>query len=696
MHHNEEIYNNINKINSLKHLSGTSLIKNEELSSKTNNIKKQKDFSKVASIVDQRLSLEIFSQFAGHMTGYSFVKVVVDRRNGHIHFMNNNVYAYHADYVAEHCLDTPRQEMRKHIDDFNRKVYLSPDRDFYLGLVALHKGEADSFFTLETVEIDNLNKDMLLSFFKKVKENIDPNIPLVFKPANNDQEDMVQDIGVNELPRVLIHELFESAPFVPLNAGTTKGRLRIFKSKEEYKQQFDTIEWYDIIVMDKVPDDIPRVAGIINSSHTTPLSHTNVLAHGWKIPNAVQKNIIKYLEKEDLDNKWIEYTVDNHKDRITINQITKPNKCLKNPSWRAHVVKLETPEVNKGEICNLINLRMSDNFQYGTKAANLGELGRILLRGSSRLTGYYRIPRPPRTNLLSYLAERLGVGEGEDLQAASVEYLRNNIVIPQGIAIPFSLQREFLESSPAIQQCIGKLKMALELNANEVGALCIKLQSLIRKTRFSDEMREYIDSQIAMNLGGVTSFVVRSSSNAEDLSDFSAAGIYESINHVTTAENIFNSIKEVWASLVSPRSVRLRHQVGISLDDSYMGVIIQEEIKTDLGGVLVTSNPLDKSDIRNVYINISTKSVETVVDGSFLPIQYLYNTLEGGSRTLTLGDAKEDLSPEKRKLLQKLAFAGRLLQSHFSKDYTFNTPADIEWAIKDNHIYILQLRPYSG
>ena len=48
-----------------------------------------------------------------------------------------------------------------------------------------------------------------------------------------------------------------------------------------------------------------------------------------------------------------------------------------------------------------------------------------------------------------------------------------------------------------------------------------------------------------------------------------------------------------------------------------------------------------------------------------------------------------------KELLQKLAFAGRLLQSHFSPNYTFSDPVDIEWLIDDEGIVILQLRPYS-
>ena len=274
-------------------------------------------------------------------------------------------------------------------------------------------------------------------------------------------------------------------------------------------------------------------------------------------------------------------------------------------------------------------------------------------------------------------------------------FLSTFIKIPQGIAIPFSIQRKFLETSPQIQQAIGKLKMALELNAHEIDSLCISLQKLILKTRMPDNIREEIDNMIIKELSGFAKFVVRSSSNAEDLENFSAAGIYESVNDITSSENIFSAIKQVWASLVSARSVRLRQQSGISLDQSYMGVIIQEEVETQMGGVMVTTNPMDKNDFRNAYINVSLKSVVDVVSGTELPMQYLYNSVEGGGYTLSLGNVSEDLTKERLEILQRMAFAGRLMQSHFSPDYTFSHPVDIEWLVNDDSLYFLQLRPYS-
>jgi hypothetical protein len=610
----------------------------------------------------------------------------------------------HSDYIAENILAVAPEQLEKEIDAFNQSVYLNPDRRFYLGIISLHKrqikeGEKNQdrrFFSLETIEIDNMDAAMVKYFYPFVRNHLDLTIPLLFKPANHLQETFIGEINSTEVPRIFSHELFASARFIALNPGEARGRIRAFRSEAEYRAAFGSLEWYDIIVMHRVPDDIPRVAGIINAHHTTPLSHTNVLAAGWGIPNAIQLGIFDWLAREKLDGQWVSYRVDRSENKINLAPMDRPVDTKQRPAWSIQRIKLEEPETAHTPIVDLDSLRMSDRYKYGTKAANLGELRYILENGSERLLGFYRIRRPPRPNLLAHLARFLAVAENSDLSEAAWQFLRATVQIPRGIAIPFSVQQEFLESSPRIQQIIGKLKMALELNAREIDPLCLNLQQMIRAARMPERVRNHIDSQIAKHLSGVLSFVVRSSSNAEDLENFSAAGIYESINHVTSAEKLFQSIKEVWASLVSPRSMRMRHEVGISLDDCYMGVIVQEEVASEIGGVLVTANPMDRGhDFRNVYVNVSPRSVSNIVQGSELPLQYLYNTVEGGGRTLSIGDAVEDLSDQRKELLQKLGYVGRLLQSHFSPDYTFSAPVDIEWIANNEGLFILQLRPYA-
>jgi phosphoenolpyruvate synthase/pyruvate phosphate dikinase len=645
------------------------------------------------SIINERLTKIFFDQLSGILGSVPFVKFVVDRTNNNtIHFINDKLYHLHAYYVCDQILKEPQAQFFKSIDAFNEETYHSPNRRFYFGTLGRIRHENKQVYTLETQEIDSMNQVLIEDLYAIVKSNIDTNFELYFKPANHLQEKAVENIPSTKIPRIYTSEIYANSTFISLTPGSSEGRLRVFHSDTEFHAALNSIEWYDIIVMHRVPDDVPRVSGMINADFTTPLSHTNVLAAGWKIPNCIQRDIFETIYKEHLDRKWVRLEVAANAVKAELKLIEEP-KELKKPNWVIQKITIETPDVEDPKIRSLEDLRMSDRYKYGTKAANIGEMKHVLKHGSNRILGFYQVNRPPRENLIPHIANFLGKPESEELMHDASNFLASFLKVPRGIALPFSIQRRFLETSPQIQQAIGKLKMALELDAHEIDSLCVSLQKQILKTRMPDSIRDEIDRMIIKELSGVSTFVLRSSSNAEDLENFSAAGIYESVNHLTSAEKIFEGVKQVWASLVSARSVRLRQQSGISLDDSYMGVIIQEEVESGMGGVMVTKNPMDKNDFRNVYINVSLKSVIDIVQGAELPMQYLYNSVEGGGTTLSLGGAKEDLSTERLDILKKMAFAGRLMQSHFSPDYTFSHPADIEWLANRDGVYFLQLRP---
>jgi hypothetical protein len=646
-------------------------------------------------VCNKTMTSIMFDQFSGVLANIPYVKIVVDRQqNNAIYFLNDHHYTLHAYFVVDHILKLPRAEFFKSIDEFNHQNYLSRDRRFYFATLGKIKKEKRYIYLLETQEIDLMEVDQIEDLFSIVKNHVDPSFELFFKPANHFQEKSTSELSIKTLPRILTSEIYATANFIALNPGEAVGRIRSFIDEDDYRKNHSSIEWYDIVVMKRVPDDVPRVAGIINADLTTPLSHTNILASGWKIPNCIQKDIFVEIEKRKLEHKWVKYCVNSKDSQALLEEIETP-KVLHKPNWLMQKVSLEVPDIDDQSICSLSDLRMTDRYIYGTKAANLGEMFYLISEGSERLLGFYQIPRPPRENLLSHLANFFKNNELNSLNNLANNFIKEFIKVPRGIALPFSMQRKFLESNPQIQQAIGKLKMALELNALEIDSLCVSLQQLILKTRMPDYIKEQIDHMIMKKLAGVKKFVVRSSSNAEDLENFSAAGIYESSNHLTNAQQIFDAVKRSWASLVSSRSVRLRQQAGISLDDSYMGVIIQEEMETGMGGVMVTTNPMDNKDFRNVYINVSLKSVVNIVQGSEMPLQYLYNTVEGGGYTLSLGGAKEDISKSALETLQKMSFAGRLMQSHFAPDYTFSQPVDIEWLVNPQGVYFLQIRPYA-
>ncbi|WP_328540388.1 PEP/pyruvate-binding domain-containing protein [Streptomyces sp. NBC_00344] len=653
------------------------------------------------AVVGGLLTLPLFEQLSGVLGGHPYVKVVVDRQERTWHVLDSSVHSFHVNYVATCIEGLTLEELDADLDGFNHSVYHAPDRRFLLGVLSLHSGTAtpqdapQPFMVLETTEADTMNGAVLTEFHAFVRAHLDSSLALVVKPANHGQEQAVAAIPESVMPRAQGHELLSTAPFVPLTLGSADGRLRCFASDEEYRAAREDLAWYDIVAMPVVPDDIPRLAGLVNALPTTPLSHTNMLAAGWGVPNAIVRGVLERITADELNGSWVRYEVTTEGARLE--RAEQPDD-LAEPVWHTQRIRLDAPRVKDLPILPLPELRAGDRHGYGTKAANLGELHHVLRHGSPRLPGYYAVPRPPRRNLLGHLAARLEVPEGTEAAEAAGDFLTRHVTGPDGIALPFALQQRFLNGSPAIQQSIGKLKMALELDAMDViDTVCVQLQHLVRTTPVPDDIARTIDTHLVKHLAGATRFAVRSSSNAEDLAGFSAAGIYESHTQVTDLPGVLDAVRQVWASLCSPRSVRLRHQAGISLDDTYMGVIVQRFEPSPLGGVMVTCNPTNRADFRNVYLNCAHGSTAAVVDGTTLPMQYLYNTVEGGGRTLSLGAAEHDLDADTRARLARLALAGRLLQSHFATDYTFAAPLDIEWLLTaDGNLHILQLRPYSA
>ncbi|MGQ4333939.1 PEP/pyruvate-binding domain-containing protein [Streptomyces hayashii] len=652
------------------------------------------------TVVGENLSLPLFRTLSGVLAGHPYLKVVVDRVEDTWHLLDTGAHPFHVDYVATRVLGMDLAELDARLDAFNASVYTDPERRFLLGVLSLHtereEGRERPFLVLETTEADTMHGELLTFFYEFVRARVDSRLPLLLKPANHGQEEELSAISERRVPRILSHELFGSRERTPLNPGEATGRLRFFRTAEEYTSaEAADLGWADIVAMPCLPDDVPRVAGFINTAPITPLSHTNVLASGWGIPNAIVRDLEQLVDKDGLDGAWVRYRVD--EDDISLQRLDhEPD--LRAPAWHQQRIRLEPPLLEDAPVLSLHRLRSADRDRYGTKAANLGELHHVLDSRTVDLTSFYGRPRPPREDLYGHLGSRLGLTAftAAQLRAKAAEFVAEAVAAPEGVALPFALQQRFLASSPALQQGIGKLKMALELDATDVlDALCLHLQHLIRHTPVPESVTRQIDQAFPAAAASRGRLVVRSSSNAEDLPGFSAAGVYDSVTTVHGTDELLDAVRQVWASLVSPRSVRLRHQVGISLDDTYMGVIIQEYVPASLGGVLVTCNPTRREDFRNVYLNCSPGSPEQVVDGTVLPQQYLYNTVEGGGRTVALGSWGQGLSAAVRARLADLSLTGRLLQSHFSGS-DVDQPLDIEWLMTEQGDFrLVQIRPYA-
>jgi pyruvate, water dikinase len=173
---------------------------------------------------------------------------------------------------------------------------------------------------------------------------------------------------------------------------------------------------------------------------------------------------------------------------------------------------------------------------------------------------------------------------------------------------------------------------------------------------------------------------VRSSACAEDSDTASYAGQQETFLNVFGAADVRRRIVDCWASFFSERALFYRARKGL-LDDLRMAVVVQQMVEPRKSGVLLTVDPVRQRRDRMVVEAIFGLG-EQVVSGHETPDHYVIDR-HGVSKRERLVHGGV-LEPDE---LARLAELGRALEERFGG------PQDIEWAIADGSLYLLQSRP---
>jgi len=220
-----------------------------------------------------------------------------------------------------------------------------------------------------------------------------------------------------------------------------------------------------------------------------------------------------------------------------------------------------------------------------------------------------------------------------------------------------------------------------------------------------DVVRAVRDALLAMGEEGATSFAVRSSATHEDQEGASAAGMHTTALNLTREDEILDAIKVCWSSLFRPRVLSYLRTLHEDLPVS-VGIVIQAMVPAAVSGVLFTVNPLT-GDTGEVVVNAAYGLGSQVVEGRVTPDTYRIDKetgqvrdqmigskaqqtlLEegGGVRDVDVSEAartKPALSEQQLLTLNDLA---KRIETHFGD------ARDVEWAIADQHVYVLQARP---
>jgi hypothetical protein len=532
-------------------------------------------------------------------------------------------------------------------DRFLRNNYLSPDRRFILGWVGYHSPVKKWAF--EFWEGDTITGTQIAYVASLLKKTFF--VPVVFKPNSLRQEE--ESASLKDVPRVLPSEIHRNQTYEAVNLGRSVGRLRILPSLEGVELMPD-----DIVVLSETPISMPPVSGIVFNAPTTPLSHLSLMARQWRIPSAYVRGSATTLKK--LEGQIVAYEA--RAGGFSMHRAT-PDEIRKHNAVMAARQKSMTPssDLTVRKLAALTDQSAASSIAYGAKSANLGAVARAGLKG---------------------------------------------VVVPPGFTLPFSYYSDFLKAN-GIDQTLKTLLADPKFHADPTyrRERLKQLRAQFQAGKFSSDLRKSILARVAKEFGAKGLFV-RSSTNAEDLKNFSGAGLYTTVPNVVGADPLIEAIKTVWGSVWNDDAVAARERAGIPHLKVSMAVLIQEGIKAESAGVMTTANPFDPTDKGAIYISAKRGLGIKVVEGKRVPEQLIFRPepssvqvltrseedslltfdANGGVKEVPIDAGRAVLNDE---MVRRLASVGARIQKLFH-----GAPQDIEWIVIGRQIYIVQARPY--
>ena len=209
--------------------------------------------------------------------------------------------------------------------------------------------------------------------------------------------------------------------------------------------------------------------------------------------------------------------------------------------------------------------------------------------------------------------------------------------------------------------------------------------------------------KVAKAIAGLSApFAVRSSAIDEDGAAASFAGQHLTVLNVHSAADIPDAVREVWWSANSDSAITYRQRVGLFTRPS-VGVVVQTLLNPAVAGVMFTEHPVTGDDER--LIEASWGLGEAVVAGLVVPDHFRLDrsgrVLErkAGRKRIAVrplpngGTFEEQVPPERVNQLclddVKLVALGELA---LQCEKVYGPRRDIEWALQDDTLYLLQCR----
>ncbi len=290
------------------------------------------------------------------------------------------------------------------------------------------------------------------------------------------------------------------------------------------------------------------------------------------------------------------------------------------------------------------------------------------------------------------------------------EMFHAGIPVPGGFIVTADAYFKFLEAAKLVDKIPQYLENLDVNDSKELQEVSKLIKSKICNSSVPADMIDEIKRAYRKLGGGLVA--VRSSATAEDLPEASFAGQQSTFLNVQGEDEVTAAIQACWASLFEPRAIFYRHEHGFDHLKVGIAVPVQTMVQSEVSGVLFTVEPLT-SDRTKILVEAIYGLGEAIVSGEVTPDQYILDKEELSIIQKKIAKQEWQLvrnskvSPDELELNVRLAVpvSKQAVQKLTDKDILalaklgktiedlYQSAQDIEWAMQDRRLFIVQARP---
>jgi pyruvate,water dikinase len=177
-------------------------------------------------------------------------------------------------------------------------------------------------------------------------------------------------------------------------------------------------------------------------------------------------------------------------------------------------------------------------------------------------------------------------------------------------------------------------------------------------------------------------YAVRSSAAAEDGPQASFAGQFRTTLDILSTADVLAAVERTALSGRAPGLASYLTKLGVAAAEAVVPVLVQQMVPAEAAGVLFTRHPVTGG--HECVIEAIDGIGDRVVEGAVTPERWVVD------REATIREHASAGRVLSEQQARHLAALGRRIET------VFGTPQDIEWAIADGEVWILQSRPVTA